>query len=141
MSEIELPERMKQRRAKLLNATYEYFLAVLEMDRNEAALRFPMDEKLMWVLFGYADTMLERLGYNVCCPDIYVQDGNKVLCNTTHCGCKTCHIRETSKMSEQLRDVIESAGYTIVSEDISGIRIWNPKDDECTISITAKLNS
>ena len=44
-------------------------------------------------------------------------------------------------MSEQLRDVIESAGYTIVSEDISGIRIWNPKDDECTISITAKLNS
>lgn len=52
MSEIELPERMKQRRAKLLNATYEYFLAVLEMDRNEAALRFPMDEKLMWVLFG-----------------------------------------------------------------------------------------
>ena len=141
MSEIELPERMKQRRAKLLNATYEYFLAVLEMDRNEAALRFPMDEKLMWVLFGYADTMLERLGYNVCCPDIYVQDVKKVLCNTTHCGCKTCHIRETSKMSEQLRDVIESAGYTIVSEDISGIRIWNPKDDECTISITAKLNS
>ena len=65
MSEIELPERMKQRRAKLLNATYEYFLAVLEMDRNEAALRFPMDEKLMWVLFGYADTKLERLGYNV----------------------------------------------------------------------------
>ena len=141
MSEIELPERMKQRRAKLLNATYEYFLAVLEMDRNEAALRFPMDEKLMWVLFGYADTMLERLGYNVCCPDIYVQDGKKVLCNTTHWGCKPCHIRETSKMSEQLRDVIESAGYTIVSEDISGIRIWNPKDDECTISITAKLNS
>ena len=61
MSEIELPERMKQRRAKLLNATYEYFLAVLEMDRNEAALRFPMDERLMWVLFGYADPMLERL--------------------------------------------------------------------------------
>lgn len=26
-------------------------------------------------------------------------------------------------------------------KSISGIRIWNPKDDECTISITAKLNS
>ena len=105
------------------------------MDRNEAALRFPMDEQLMWILFGYADTMLERLGFNVCYPDIYVQDGKKVLCNTTHCGCKTCHIRETSKMSEQLRDVIESAGYTIVSEDISGIRIWFAIDDECTFSI------
>lgn len=68
MSEIVMPERMKQRRAKLLNATYEYFLTLLEMDRNEAASRFPLDEKLMWVLFGYADTMLERLGYNVCCP-------------------------------------------------------------------------
>lgn len=94
MSEIVMPERMKQRRAKLLNATYEYFLTLLEMDRNEAASRFPLDEKLMWVLFGYADTMLERLGYNVCCPDIYVQDGKKILCNTTYCGCKTCHIRE-----------------------------------------------
>ena len=110
MSEIVMPERMKQRRAKLLNATYEYFLTLLEMDRNEAASRFPLDEKLMWVLFGYADTMLERLGYNVCCPDIYVKDGKKILCNTTHCGCKTCHIREAFKMSEQLRDVIESAG-------------------------------
>ena len=59
MSEIVMPECMKQRRSKLLNATYEYFLTVLEMDRNEAALRFPMDEQLMWVLFGYADTMLE----------------------------------------------------------------------------------
>ena len=39
MSEIVMPECMKQRRAKLLNATYEYFLTVLEMDRNEAALR------------------------------------------------------------------------------------------------------
>ena len=38
MSEIVMPECMKQRRAKLLNATYEYFLTVLEMDRNEAAL-------------------------------------------------------------------------------------------------------
>ena len=47
MSEIVMPECMKQRRAKLLNATYEYFLTVLEMDRNEAALRFPMDEQLM----------------------------------------------------------------------------------------------
>ena len=56
MSEIVMPERMKQRRAKLLNATYEYFLTLLEMDRNEAASRFPLDEKLMWVLFGYADT-------------------------------------------------------------------------------------
>ena len=54
MSEIVMPERMKQRRAKLLNATYEYFLTLLEMDRNEAASRFPLDEKLMWVLFGYA---------------------------------------------------------------------------------------
>lgn len=141
MSEIVMPERMKQRRAKLLNATYEYFLTLLEMDRNEVASRFPLDEKLMWVLFGYADTMLERLGYNVCCPDIYVQDGKKILCNTTYCGCKTCHIREASKMSEQLRDVIESAGYTIVSEDITGIKIRNPKDDECTISVAAKLNS
>ena len=52
MSEIVMPERMKQRRAKLLNATYEYFLTLLEMDRNEAASRFPLDEKLMWVLFG-----------------------------------------------------------------------------------------
>lgn len=51
MSEIVMPECMKQRRAKLLNATYEYFLTVLEMDRNEAALRFPMDEQLMWVLW------------------------------------------------------------------------------------------
>ena len=57
MSEIVMPEYMKQRRAKLLNATYEYFLTVLEMDRNEAALRFPMDEQLMWVLFGYAKTL------------------------------------------------------------------------------------
>ena len=56
MSEIVMPERMKQRRAKLLNATYEYFLTLLEMDRNEAASRFPLDEKLMWVLFGYAGT-------------------------------------------------------------------------------------
>ena len=39
------------------------------------------------------------------------------------------------------RNVEYSADDTIVSEDISGIRIWNPKDDECTISITAKLNS
>lgn len=103
MSEIVMPECMKQRRAKLLNATYEYFLTVLEMDRNEAALRFPMDEQLMWVLFGYADTMLERLGFNVCYPDIYVQDGKKILCNTTHCGCKTCHIREASRISEQFK--------------------------------------
>ena len=42
MSEIVMPECMKQRRAKLLNATYEYFLAVLEMDRNEAALNGPV---------------------------------------------------------------------------------------------------
>lgn len=141
MSEMEMPECMKQRRAKLLNATYEYFLTVLEMDRNEAALRFPMDEKLMWVLFGYADTMLERMGYNVCCPDIYVQDGKKILCNTTHCGCRTCHIREASRISEQLKDVMENAGFRIVSEDITGIKVRDPKDDECTISITARKNS
>lgn len=141
MSEIVMPECMKQRRAKLLNATYEYFLTVLEMDRNEAALRFPMDEQLMWVLFGYADTMLERLGFNVCYPDIYVQDGKKILCNTRHCGCKTCHIREASRISEQLKDVIENAGFCIVSEDITGIKVRDFKDDECTISITAKKNS
>ena len=28
-----------------------------------------------------------------------------------------------------------------VSEDITGIKVRNPKDDECTISITAKKNS
>ena len=115
MSEIVMPECMKQRRAKLLNATYEYFLTVLEMDRNEAALRFPMDEQLMWVLFGYADTMLERLGFNVCYPDIYVQDGKKILCNTTHCGCKPCHIRDASRISEQLKDVLENAGSARIS--------------------------
>ena len=141
MSEIVMPECMKQRRAKLLNATYEYFLTVLVMDRNEAALRFPMDEQLMWVLFGYADTMLERLGFNVCYPDIYVQDGKKILCNTTHCGCKPCHIRDASRISEQLKDVLENAGFCIVSEDITGIKVRDPKDDECTISITAKKNS
>lgn len=60
MSEIVMPERMKQRRAKLLNATYEYFLTLLEMDRNEAASRFPLDEKLMWVLLG-----MQTLCWNV----------------------------------------------------------------------------
>ena len=117
MSEIVMPECMKQRRAKLLNATYEYFLTVLEMDRNEAALRFPMDEQLMWVLFGYADTMLERLGFNVCSE----------------------HSFPTRRSSDQ--DVIENAGFCIVSEDITGIKVRDPKDDECTISITAKKNS
>lgn len=46
-----------------------------------------------------------------------------------------------SRISEQLKDVLENAGFCIVSEDITGIKVRDPKDDECTISITAKKNS
>lgn len=51
-NEKDMPEYMKQRRAQILNATYQYFLALLCMDKETAATLFPFDEKLMWVLLG-----------------------------------------------------------------------------------------
>ena len=49
--------------------------------------------------------------------------------NVYHWHYERCHIGEGTDLR------------IAVSEDITGIKVRNPKDDECTISITAKKNS
>ena len=141
VNEIDMPEYMKQRRAKILNATYQYFLTLLCMDKETAAIQFPFDEKLMWVLFGYANTLIERKGLNVCCPNIYDMDGERTLCNTEICGCKTCNLREVSKVVDQLKESIEKYGYTVEIENEKEMWIKTSDGKAWKVPIVYKKNS
>lgn len=140
-NEKDMPEYMKQRRAQILNATYQYFLTLLCMDKETAATLFPFDEKLMWVLFGYANTLIERKGLNVCCPNIYDMDGERTLCNTEICGCKTCNLRELSKAIEPIKEAIEKYGYTVEMENETEMWIKTSDGKAWKVPIGSKKNS
>lgn len=139
--EKDMPEYMKQRRAKILNATYQYFLTLLCMDKETAATVFPFDEKLLWVLFGYANTLIERKGLNVCCPGIYEEDGKSTLCNTEICGCKTCKLRELSEVIEPIKEAIEKHGFTVEMENETEMWIKTTDGKAWKVPIICNKNS
>lgn len=142
MQEIELNNKMLERRDQIDNAIYHLFQELLDVTDEEAEKVYPWDIADIEQLQGYAIAILNRKGHFICNPSITIKEGRQYRCTLTECYCKECKCQDEFMEKERIlgciEESLESEGLEItgITEDSISFR-ENTTASDFLISITA----
>ena len=142
MQEIELNDKMLERRDQIDNAIYHLFQELLDVTDEEAEKIYPWDIADIEQLQGYAIAILNRKGHLICNPSITTKEGRQYRCTLTECYCKECKCQDEFMEKERIlgciEESLESEGLEItgITEDSISFR-ENTTASDFLISITA----
>lgn len=126
MQEIEMNDKMLERRDQIDNATYHLFQELLDVTDEEAEKIYPWDIADIELLQGYAISILSRKGHFICNPSITTKEGRQYRCTLTECYCKECKCQDAFMEKERILGCIEE------SLDREGLEITDTTEDSIT---------
>lgn len=127
MQEVELNDKMIERRDQIDNATYRLFQELLDLSDEEAEKVYPWDIADIMELQGYAIAILNRKDHYVCNPSVTTKDGRQYRCTLSECFCKNCKCQDEFMEKERILCCIEE------SLDREGLEITGITEDSISI--------
>lgn len=126
MQEVEMNDKMLERREQIDNATYHLFQELLDITDEEAEKIYPWDIADIELLQGYAISILNRKGHYICNPSITTREDRQYRCTLTECYCKECKYQDEFMEKERILGCIED------SLDREGLEIISTTEDSIT---------
>ncbi len=109
MQEIEMSNRMLERRDQIDNATYQLFQELLDATDEEVEELYPWDIADIEFLQGYAISILNRKGHYICNPSITTRENRQCRCTLTECYCRECKYQNEFMEKERILGSIEES--------------------------------
>lgn len=128
MQEVELNDKMLERRDRIDNATYRLFQELLDLSDEEVEKVYPWNIADIELLQGYAISILNGKKLYVCTPFVTTKDGRQYRCTLSECFCKECKCQDEFMEKERILCCIESSlnreglEITGITEDSISIR-------------------